>query len=55
MTVLNTAIAVLIGMTLRDIVNSLYYEVKYRLRKKFKPNQYQFLIDRIEAAEKETE
>lgn len=47
MTLLNTAIAVLIGMTVRDIVNSLYYEVKYRIRKS-KPNQYQFLLDKLE-------
>lgn len=44
MTLLNTAIAVLIGMTARDIVNALYYEAKYRIRKS-KPNQYQFLLD----------
>jgi len=46
MTLLNTAIAVLIGMVARDIVNSLYYEVKYRIRKS-KPNQYQFLLDNL--------
>ena len=55
MTLLNTAIAVLIGMVARDIVNSLYYEVKYRIRKRFKPNQYQYLIDRINKAEEEAE
>lgn len=55
MTVLNTAIAVFIGVVTRDILEQLYYEVRYRLRKRFKPNKYQFLIDRIEAAEKEAE
>jgi hypothetical protein len=55
MTVLNTAIAVFIGVAARDIIEQVYYEVRYRLRKRFKPNQYQYLIDRIEAAEKEAE
>lgn len=55
MTLLNTAIAVLIGMVARDIVNSLYYEVRYRIRKRFKPNEYQYLIDRIEEIGKEPE
>jgi len=50
MTLLNTAIAVLIGMVARDIVNSLYYELRYRLRKN-KPNQYQFILDNLDEEE----
>ena len=44
MTLLNTAIAVFIGMTARDILQQGYYELRYQLRKN-KPNQYQFLLD----------
>ncbi len=47
MTLLNTAIAVLIGMIARDIVNLLYYELRYRLRKN-KPNRYQFILDNLD-------
>ena len=50
MTLLNTAIAVLIGMVARDIVNSLYFEVRYRLRKN-KPNKYQFILDSLDEEE----
>ena len=44
MTILDTAIAVFIGTTARDVIQQGYYELKYRLRKR-KPNQYQFLLD----------
>jgi hypothetical protein len=50
MTILNTAIAVLIGVVTRDVINSAYYELRYRLRKS-KPNQYQFLLDNLEEEE----
>jgi hypothetical protein len=55
MTILDTAIAVFIGVAAKDILAQGYYELRYRLRKRFKPNQYQFLIDRINKAEEETE
>ena len=47
MTILETALAVLIGILGRDVANNIYYEVRYRLRKK-KPNQYQFILDELE-------
>ena len=53
MTILDTAIAVFIGIATKDILAQGYYEVRYRLRKRFKPNQYQFLIDRINKVEEE--
>jgi hypothetical protein len=50
MTILNATIAVLIGTVARDIVNSLYFEVRYRLRKN-KPNKYQFILDNLDEEE----
>jgi hypothetical protein len=47
MTILETAVAVAIGIVTRDVINNLYYEARYRLRKN-KPNQYQFLLDELE-------
>jgi hypothetical protein len=47
MTILDTAIAVLIGMIARDMINSLYYELRYRLRKK-KSRHYEFLASELE-------
>ena len=47
MTILETALAVLIGILGRDVANNIYYEVRYRLRKR-KPNQYQFILDELE-------
>jgi hypothetical protein len=55
MTILDTAIAVFIGVAAKDAISQGYYEIKYRLRKKYQPNKYQFLIDRINKAEEETE
>jgi hypothetical protein len=55
MTILDTAIAVFIGVAVKDVLEQGYYELKYRLRKRFQPNKYQFLIDRINKAEEETE
>ena len=55
MTILDTAIAVFIGVAVKDVLAQVYYELRYRLRKRFKPNQYQFLIDRINKAEEEPE
>ena len=46
MTILDTAIAVFIGVITRDAIQYLYYEIRYRLRKN-KPNQYQFLLDNL--------
>lgn len=51
MTILDTAIAVFIGVATKDILAQGYYELRYLLRKRFKPTQYQFLIDRINGAE----
>ena len=50
MTLLNTAIAVFIGITARDLLQQGYFELRYRLRKR-KPNQYQFLLDNLEEEE----
>ena len=50
MTVLNTAIAVLIGVTIRDIFQQGYYELRYRWRKK-RPNQYQFILNNLKEEE----
>ena len=47
MTILDITIAVLIGTLARDIVNSLYFEIRYRLRKN-KPNKYQFLLEKLD-------
>ena len=47
MTILDTAIAVLIGITVRDVLQQAYFELRYRLRKK-RPNQYQFILDELE-------
>ena len=47
MTILETALAVLIGIVGRDVANNIYYEVRYRLHRK-KPNQYQFILDELE-------
>jgi len=50
MTLLNTAIAVFIGITARDLLQQGYFELRYRLRRR-KPNQYQFLLDNLEEEE----
>jgi hypothetical protein len=55
MTILDTAIAVFIGVAAKDTLSQGYYEIRYYLRKKFQPNRYQFLIDRINKTEEETE
>jgi hypothetical protein len=55
MTILDTAIAVFIGVAVKDALSQGYYELRYRLRKRFQPNKYQFLIDRINKAEEETD
>ena len=47
MTILETALAVIIGIVTRDVATNLYYEARYRLRKK-RPNKYQFLLDELE-------
>ena len=47
MTILDTAIAVFIGVVAKDILAQGYYELRYRLRKR-KPNQYQFILDELE-------
>ena len=43
MTILDTAIAVFIGMIASDMANSLQYELRYRLRKK-RSRHYQFTV-----------
>jgi hypothetical protein len=50
MTILDTAIAVLVGITARDVFQQVYFELRYRLRRR-KPNQYQFLLDNLEEEE----
>ena len=50
MTILETALAVTIGIVTRDVANNLYYEARYRFRKK-KPNKYQFLLDNLDEEE----
>jgi len=48
MTILETALAVLIGIVTRDVANNLYYEGRYRLRKRFHPKDYKFSLDEEE-------
>ena len=50
MTILDTAIAVFIGVAVKDILAQGYYELRYRLQKR-KPNQYQFLLDNLKEEE----
>jgi hypothetical protein len=50
MTIVEIAAGVLIGILTRDMANNLYYEARYRIRKK-KPNQYQFLLDNLKEEE----
>jgi hypothetical protein len=50
MTILEAALAVLIGVVTRDVTINAYYELRYRLRKR-KPNQYQFLLDNLKEEE----
>ena len=50
MTILDTAIAVFVGVITRDAIQYLYYEVRYHLRKS-KPNKYQFILDNLEEEE----
>jgi hypothetical protein len=50
MTILDTAIAVFIGVAAKDALSQGYYELRYRLRKR-KPNQYQFLLNNLEEEE----
>ena len=51
MTILETALAVLIGIVGRDVANNIYYEVRYRLRKKFHPKDYKFSLENLEEEE----
>ena len=50
MTIVEIAVGVLIGILTRDMANNLYYEARYRIRKK-KPNQYQFLLENLKEEE----
>ena len=53
MTILDTAIAVFIGVVVKDALEQGYYELKYRLHKRFKPNKYQMFV--LEELEEEKE
>ena len=50
MTILETALAVLIGIVTRDVANNLYYEARYRFRRK-RPNKYHFFTDNLDEEE----
>lgn len=50
MTIVEIAVGVLIGILTRDMANNLYYEARYRIRKK-RPNQYQFLLENLKEEE----
>jgi hypothetical protein len=50
MTILDTAIAVFIGVTVKDVLSQGYYELRYRLNKR-KPNRYKFLLENLEEEE----
>ena len=50
MTILETALAVFIGVAVKDVLAQGYYELKYRLHKR-KPNQYQFLLENLKEEE----
>ena len=51
MTILETALAVLIGIVTRDVANNLYYEARYRLRKRLHPKDYRFSLENLEEEE----
>ena len=51
MTTLETALAVLIGIVTRDVANNLYYEARYRLRKRFYPKDYKFSLENLKEEE----
>jgi|LauGreSuBDMM15SN_2_FD.fasta_scaffold2033425_1 hypothetical protein len=51
MTILETALAVLIGIVTRDVANNLYYEGRYILRKKFHPRDYKFSLENLKEEE----
>ena len=51
MTILETALAVLIGIVARDVANNLYYEARYRLRKRLHPKDYKFSLENLEEEE----
>ena len=51
MTILETALAVLIGIITRDVANNLYYEARYRIRKKTNPKDYRFSVENLKEEE----
>jgi hypothetical protein len=51
MTILETALAVLIGIVTRDVANNLYYEARYRFRKKFDYKDYKFSLEHLKEEE----
>jgi len=51
MTILETALAVLIGIVTRDVANNIYYETRYRLRRRFQPRDYKFLLENLDEEE----
>jgi hypothetical protein len=51
MTILETALAVLIGIVGRDVANNIYYEGRYRLRKKLHPEDYKFSLENLKEEE----
>ena len=51
MTILETALAVLIGIVTRDVANNLYYEGRYRLRKRLHPKDYRFSLENLDEEE----
>jgi len=51
MTIVEIAVGVLIGILTRDMANNLYYEARYRLRKKTNPKDYRFSLDNLKEEE----
>jgi hypothetical protein len=51
MTIVEIAVGVLIGILTRDMANNLYYEARYRIRKKTNPKDYTFSIKNLEEEE----
>jgi hypothetical protein len=51
MTILETALAVLIGIVTRDVANNLYYEGRYRLRKRFHSKYYRLSLENLKEEE----
>ena len=51
MTIVEIAVGVLIGILTRDMANNLYYEARYRIRKKTNLREYTFSLENLKEEE----